>query len=174
VRFPARFFCQGSSLRSDERKTRGLDSACGKALGTATKGICFFFSSGNHARKKKERGKQNDRKATCHLRRTTAGGGRKAGANARSLHRLPQLQLRKRITCAGTVHPPQSATRTTQYLSRMARTETAGPQRGKRNHPLHAHALQKSKKATQTDSLQGETAEPQTCYAFRFRPYCKR
>jgi hypothetical protein len=54
VRFPARICCQGSSLRSDERKTRGLDSACGKAPGTATKGICFFFSSGNHARKKEE------------------------------------------------------------------------------------------------------------------------
>jgi hypothetical protein len=55
VRFSARFFCQGRTLRSRERKTRGLDSACGKAPGTATKGICFFFSSGSHARKKEER-----------------------------------------------------------------------------------------------------------------------
>jgi hypothetical protein len=58
VRFPARFFCQGRPLRSRERKLRGLDSACGKAPGTATKGICFFFSSGNHARKKEERRNQ--------------------------------------------------------------------------------------------------------------------
>src|SRR5215469_13958470 len=55
VRFPARFCCQGRTLRSRERKLRGLDSACGKAPGTATKGICFFFSSGNHAWKKEER-----------------------------------------------------------------------------------------------------------------------
>jgi len=27
------------------------------------------------------------------------------------------------------------------------------------------------KKAAQTDSAQDETAEPQTCYAFRFRAY---
>jgi len=57
VRFAARLVCQGRALRSRERKLRGLDSACGKAPGTATKGICFFFSGGNHARKK-ERGNQ--------------------------------------------------------------------------------------------------------------------
>jgi hypothetical protein len=45
VRFPARFFCQGRPLRSRERKLRGLDSASGKAPGTATKGICFFFQA---------------------------------------------------------------------------------------------------------------------------------
>jgi hypothetical protein len=45
VRFPARLFCQGSSLRFDERKTRDLDSACGKAPGTATKGIASFFQA---------------------------------------------------------------------------------------------------------------------------------
>ena len=45
VRFPARWTCQGRTLRSRERKLRGLDSACGKALGTATKGICFFARS---------------------------------------------------------------------------------------------------------------------------------
>src|SRR6266566_544092 len=106
VRFPARLFCQGRPLRSRERKLRGLDSASGKAQGTATKGICFFFSSGNHARKKEERGKQDDRKTARHLGRTTAGGGRNAGPNARSLHRFSQLLLRKRPTCAGTVHPP--------------------------------------------------------------------
>src|SRR5437016_7449190 len=100
VRFPARLFCQGRPLRSRERKLRGLDSACGKAAGTAMKGICFFFSSGNHARKKEERGKQDDRKATSHLGRATAGGGGKAGANTRSLHRLLQLQLRECFACA--------------------------------------------------------------------------
>ena len=78
--------------------------------------------------------------------RTTTGGGRKAGANARSLHRLSQLQLRERLACAGTVHPPQLATRTTQFLSGMARTETASPQGGERNHPLHAHAVQENRR----------------------------
>jgi hypothetical protein len=58
VRFPARLTCQGRTLRSRERKVRGLDSACGKALGTATKGICFFFSNGNRAQKKEKRGSQ--------------------------------------------------------------------------------------------------------------------
>jgi hypothetical protein len=41
LRFAARFFCQGSSLRSDERQLRGLDSAGGEAPGTARKSICF-------------------------------------------------------------------------------------------------------------------------------------
>jgi hypothetical protein len=45
VRFPARLFCQGSPLRFDERKSRGLDSACGKAPGTVTKGIASFFQA---------------------------------------------------------------------------------------------------------------------------------
>src|SRR5438876_7383437 len=107
VRFPARLFCQGRPLRSRERKLRGLDSASGKAPETATKGICFFFSSGNHARKKEERRKQDARKTTCDLGRTTAGGGRKAGPNARSLHRLPQLLLRECSACAGTMYPAQ-------------------------------------------------------------------
>ena len=44
-----RLFCQGSALRFDERRPRGLDSADGHARYPATKGICFFFSSGNHA-----------------------------------------------------------------------------------------------------------------------------
>jgi len=42
LRFAACFFCQGSSLRSDERKLRGLDSAVGEAPGTARKSICFL------------------------------------------------------------------------------------------------------------------------------------
>src|SRR5208283_2930922 len=46
--------CQGRPLRSRERTLRGLDSAVGGALGTAMKGICFFFSSGNHARKREK------------------------------------------------------------------------------------------------------------------------
>src|SRR5213593_3260437 len=41
LRFAACFFCQGSSLRSDKRKLRGLDSACGEAPGTARKGFVF-------------------------------------------------------------------------------------------------------------------------------------
>src|SRR5205809_3316931 len=41
LRFAACFFCQGSSLRSDERKLRGLDSARGEAPGTARKGFVF-------------------------------------------------------------------------------------------------------------------------------------
>jgi hypothetical protein len=44
LRFAARFFCQGSPLRSDERKLRGLDSADGEAPGTARKSICFLCS----------------------------------------------------------------------------------------------------------------------------------
>jgi len=44
LRFAARFFCQGSSLRSDERKLRGLDSAGGEAPKTARKSICFLCS----------------------------------------------------------------------------------------------------------------------------------
>src|SRR5258708_25972773 len=41
MRFAACFFCQGSSLRFDKRKLRGLDSACGEAPGTARKGFVF-------------------------------------------------------------------------------------------------------------------------------------
>jgi len=44
LRFAARFFCQGSSLRSDERKLRGLDSADGEAPEPARKSICFLCS----------------------------------------------------------------------------------------------------------------------------------
>jgi len=51
-----RLFSQGSSLRFDERKTRGLDSAWGKAPGTATKGSCFFFSNGITLKKRKKEG----------------------------------------------------------------------------------------------------------------------
>jgi hypothetical protein len=57
-------FCQGRPLRSRERKTRGLDSACGKAPGTATKGICFFFfkrkSRSKKGRKRETNECQND------------------------------------------------------------------------------------------------------------------
>ena len=56
MRFPARLFCQGSSLRFDERKTRGLDSACGKALGTATKGFASFFQAETTLEKRKKEG----------------------------------------------------------------------------------------------------------------------
>jgi hypothetical protein len=44
LRFAARFFCQGSPLRSDERKLRGLDSADGEAPEPARKSICFLCS----------------------------------------------------------------------------------------------------------------------------------
>ena len=65
MRFPARLFCQGRPLRSRERKLRGLDSADGQAPSPATKGICFFFSSGNHARKKeKEENEMTERQHT--------------------------------------------------------------------------------------------------------------
>src|SRR5258708_26852418 len=37
----ARFSCKRSPLLSDKRKLRALDSADGKALRPATKGICF-------------------------------------------------------------------------------------------------------------------------------------
>src|SRR5207247_6929056 len=134
VRFPACLFCQGRPLLSRKRKLRGLDSAGGKAPGTATKCICFFFSSGNHARKKEERGKQNDRKTTRYLGRTTAGCGGKTGAHARSLHSLLQLLLRERLACAGTVHAAQPATRSTQYLSRLVGTQAPSPQRRTGHH----------------------------------------
>jgi len=45
LRSAARLFCQGSSLRSDERKLRGLDSADGEAPGPARKGICFLCTA---------------------------------------------------------------------------------------------------------------------------------
>ena len=35
--------------------------------------------------------------------------------------------VRERFACGGTVRAAQPATRTTQYLQRMARTKTAGP-----------------------------------------------
>jgi hypothetical protein len=55
LRFAARFFCQGSSLRSDERKLRGLDSACGEAPGPARKSICFLCSKVPLPRKQKSK-----------------------------------------------------------------------------------------------------------------------
>jgi hypothetical protein len=50
----------------------------------------------------------------------------------------------------------------------LARKETAGTQRRERNNALHAHAVQK---IHASDEAQDETAQPQTCYAFRFRAY---
>jgi len=54
LRFAARFFCQGSSLRSDERKLRGLDSANGEAPGPARKSICFFLRLTTPQKKQKQ------------------------------------------------------------------------------------------------------------------------
>ena len=63
MRLPARSFCQGRTLRSRERKTRGLDSAGGKAPGTATKGTCFFFFQAEITleKRRKEENKMTER-----------------------------------------------------------------------------------------------------------------
>jgi hypothetical protein len=56
VRLFARLICQGRALRSRERKLRGLDSARGKAQGTATKGIASFFQAEITPEKRKKEG----------------------------------------------------------------------------------------------------------------------
>jgi len=66
------------------------------------------------------------------------------------------------------VYLPQLATWTTQYLQRMARTKTASPQRGERNHPLHAYAVQESPKA---DGVEDECDVKDKIAERQFYPY---
>src|SRR5215468_9977882 len=92
---------------------RGLDSACGKAPGDRHEGHLLLFFKRKSRLKKGRKREPNARKTTRHLGRTTAGGGRKARANARSLHRLSQFFARERFACAGTVHAAQPAAHST-------------------------------------------------------------
>jgi hypothetical protein len=144
VRFPARLTCQGRTLRSRERKLRGLDSACGKALGTATKGICFFFSSGNHARKKEERRSQMPERQHATwgelLREAVEKPVRMLEAYT-ALHNysfgdalLALEQCVRRNLQPGPLYTYHG------WLERKRQVR----KRRERNHPLHAHALQKS------------------------------
>jgi len=50
-----------SRFAPDEREIRGNDSACGKAPGTATKGICYFFQAEITLDERKEEGKMPER-----------------------------------------------------------------------------------------------------------------
>src|SRR5207249_10551162 len=68
LRFAACFFCQGSSLRSDKRKLRGLDSACGEAPGTARKGFVFCAAKCRCAKGKNPQSKgANNATRTCRV-----------------------------------------------------------------------------------------------------------
>jgi hypothetical protein len=145
VRFPARLFCQGSSLRFDKRKTRGLDSACGKAPGTATKGVCFFFSSGNHARKKEERRNQMQERQQATwgelLREAVEKPGRMLEAYT-AFHNysfgnalLTLGQCIRRNLQPGPLNTYQG------WLERKRQVR-----KGERNHPLHAHAVQENRR----------------------------
>jgi hypothetical protein len=98
----------------------------------------FFQAEITLETRKKESTEANARQTACHLGGPTARRGRKAGANAGSLHRIPQLPLRECFACARTMHQAQLAARPAQHLSRLARKETAGTQRRERNNALHA------------------------------------
>src|SRR6266481_3720865 len=68
LRFAACFFCQGSSLRSDKRKLRGLDSARGEAPGTARKGFVFCAAKCRCAKGKNPQSKgANNATRTCRV-----------------------------------------------------------------------------------------------------------
>jgi hypothetical protein len=168
VRFPARFFCQGRPLRSRERKLRGLDSACGKAPGTATKGICFFFSSGNHARKKEERRNQMQERQQATwgelLREAVEKPGRMLEAHT-AFHNysfgnalLALEQYIRRNLQPGPLNTYQG------WLERKRQVR-----KGEKGITLCIPMA--FKRTAETDGVQEETAKPQTYYAFRFRAY---
>src|SRR5205807_3442659 len=66
--FPACSFRQVSPLRSDKRKLRGLDSACGEAPGTARKGFVFCAAKCRCAKGKNPQSKgANNATRTCRV-----------------------------------------------------------------------------------------------------------
>jgi hypothetical protein len=78
-----------------------------QSAGDRHEGHLLLFFKRKSRLKKGRKKESNARKTACHLGRSTTGVGRKAGANARSLYRVPQLLLRERFACAGTVDAAQ-------------------------------------------------------------------
>src|SRR5215831_17763748 len=107
----------------------------------------------------------SNRKTTRHLGRTTARGDRKARANARSLHRLSQFLARERSACAGTVCAAKPATGPLNtYNGWLERKRQV--RKGEKGITLCMPMA--CKRNPQTEAVQEETSEPQTCCAFRF------
>jgi hypothetical protein len=162
VRFPARFFCQGRTLRSRERKFRGLDSACGKAPGTATKGICFFFSSGSHARRKEERRNQMQERQHATwgelLREAVERPGRMLEAYTAFHNYSFGNALLALEQCIRRNLQPGPLNTYNGWFERKRQVR-----KGEKGITLCMPMP--FKKAAQTDGVQEETAEPQTCYA---------
>jgi len=117
----ARFCCQGSPLRPDEREPHvTLAARTARRWGPLGGALLLFFKRKLRLKKEEERKSKNARKTTCHLGRTLARCGRKARSNACSLHRISQLLIRECLACARTVRSTQLAARTTQHLPRLA------------------------------------------------------
>jgi len=168
VRFPARLLCQGSSVRFDERKARGLDSACGKAPGAATKGICFFFSSGNHARKKEERENQMPERQHATwgdlLREAIEKPGRMLEAYTAFHNYSFGNALLALEQCARRNLQPGPLNTYNGWLERKRQVR-----KGEKGITLCMPMA--CKRNAQAEAVPNETAEPQICYAFRFRAY---
>jgi hypothetical protein len=168
VRFPARFCCQGSSLRSDERKTRGLDSASGKAPETATKGICFFFQAEITLEKRKKEGNNMPERQHATWGELLQEAVEKPGRVLEAYTAFHNFSFGNALLaleqCIRRNLQPGPLNTYHGWLERKRQVR-----KGEKGITLCMPMP--FKRATRTDGVQDETAESKTCYAFRFRPY---
>jgi hypothetical protein len=169
VRFPARLFCQGRTLRSRERKLRGLDSADGKAPGTATKGIRFFFFQAEITleERKKEGNQMPERQHATWgelLQEAVEKPGRMLEAYTAFHNYSFGNALLALEQCTRRNLQPGPLNTYNGWLERKRQVR-----KGEKGITLCMPMP--FKKTAQIDGVQDETAEPQTCHAFRFRAY---
>jgi hypothetical protein len=167
VRFPARFCCQGSSLRSDERKTRGLDSACGKAPGTATKGIASFFKRKSRLKKGRKKEQMPERQHATWgelLREAVEKPGRILEAYTAFHNCSFGNALLALEQCTRRNLQPGPLNTYNGWLERKRQVR-----KGEKGITLCMPMA--CKRNAQTEAVPNVTAEPQTCCAFRFRAY---
>jgi hypothetical protein len=161
-------FCQGSALRFDKRQHRGLDSADGQARFAATKGICFFFSSGNHARKKEERRNQMREKQHATWGELLQEAVEKPGRMLEAYTAFHNYSFGNALLaleqCTRRNLQPGPLNTYNGWLEKKRQVR-----KGEKGITLCMPMP--FKRPVQSDDAQDETAEPQTCYAFRFRAY---
>src|ERR1700736_3720528 len=104
-----------------------LTARTARRRGLPGRALLLFFKRKPRLKNGRNEERQNARKTTCHLGGTSSRCGRNTGPDARSLHRISQLQPGECPARARTVRSTQLAARTAQHLSRLARKETASP-----------------------------------------------
>src|SRR3984885_3443960 len=162
--------CQGSPLRSDERQIPPpLTAARTVRRELATKGICFFFSSGNHARKGEEKRKRKmpERQYATWgelLREAVEKPGRMLAAyTAFHNYSFGNALLALEQCVRRNLQPgPLNTYRGWLERKRQVRIGETG---------ITLCMPMPFKRTAHTDNAEEGPEEPQTRYAFRFRAY---